>query len=158
MRKDLPIPIESLIAFIHPVIMILAIVGTFYAAYFGVQIKRSRNVEKEKKKEMVKAKYNQKHFQIASILLLVWVLGSISGMAATYYLYKKLFVSPHLIGGLGIVATAAIAGSLAPWLQRGKEWAKTAHTILAVLLVGLSISQLVTGFDIVLIMLDEIGG
>ena len=156
MRNDISILIKYLITFLHPVIMTLVIAGTFYAAYFGVQIKRIRNAEGEKRKEMVKAKYNQKHFQIASILLSLWVLGSILGMAATYYLYNKLFVSPHLIGGLGIIAIAAVAGSLAPWLQRRKDWARIVHTILAFLLLGFSISQVVTGFDIVLIMLDEI--
>ncbi len=158
MRNDLPILTKYLVAAIHPFIMILAIVGTFYAAYFGMQVRRTRNADKEKRKEMMKAKYNQKHFQIASTLLSLWVLGSILGMAATYYLYNQLFVSPHLIGGLGIIAIAAIAGSLAPWLQRSKNWARTTHMILAVLLIGFSISQLVTGFDIVLTMLNEISG
>ena len=66
MRNDISILIKYLITFLHPVIMTLVIAGTFYAAYFGVQIKRIRNAEGEKRKEMVKAKYNQKHFQIAS--------------------------------------------------------------------------------------------
>ena len=158
MRNDLPNLTKYLVAAIHPVIMILVIVGTFYAAYYGIQIRRSRNAEKEKRKEMLKAKYNQKHFQIASTLLAAWVVGSIVGMAATYYLYKQLFVSPHLIGGFGIITIAAVAGSLAPWLQRGKKWARTTHIILAVLLIGFSISQIVTGFDIVLTMLNEING
>lgn len=155
-RNDLPISIEYFVAAIHPVLMILAIVGTFSAAYFGIQIRRGRDLEKEKRKEMMKAKYNQKHFQIASILLAAWVVGSILGMAATYYLYNQLFVSPHLIGGLGVIAIASVAGSLTPWLQRGRRWARTTHIILAVLLVSLSVSQVVTGFDIVLIMLNEI--
>ncbi len=87
MRNDLPILTKYLVAAVHPVIMILVIVGTFYAAYFGIQIRRSRNAEKETKKEMMKAKYNQKHFQIASTLLHLWISGSILGMAATYYLF-----------------------------------------------------------------------
>ena len=131
MRNDLSIWLESLIAFLHPVIMSVVILGTFYAAYCGIQTRRTRSVEKEKKKEMVQAKYGKKHFQIASILLTVWVWGSLLGMAATYYLYSKLFLSPHLIGGLGIIAIAAIAGALVPWLQRGKKWARTLHITLA---------------------------
>ena len=156
MRNDLSISIEYIVAAIHPVLMIWVIVGTFYTAYFGIQIRRSRSVEKEKKKKMTKAKYNLKHFQIASLLLATWVVGSMIGMAATYYLYNQLFVSPHLIGGLGIIAIAAVAGSLTPWLQKGKQWARTTHIILVVLLVSLSVSQVVTGFDIVSIMLNEI--
>ena len=156
MRNDLPILTKYLVTVLHPVIMILVIVGTFYAAYFGMQVRRTRNAEADKRNEMVKARYNQKHFQVASALLSAWVLGSILGMAATYYLYNQLFVSPHLIGGFGIIAFAAVAGSLSPWLQRGKKWARTMHIILAVLLVGFSISQVVTGFDIVRIVLDEI--
>ena len=104
---------------------------------------------------MVQAKYGKKHFQIASILLTVWVWGSLLGMAATYSLYSKLFLSPHLIGGLGIIAIAAIAGALVPWLQIGKKWARIIHITLAFLLVCFSISQAVTGFEIVLILLDE---
>lgn len=156
MRNDISILMKYLIIFLHPVIMTLVTVATFYAAYFGVQVKRIRHAEEEKRKEMVKAKYNQKHFQVASILLFVWVWGSLLGMGATYYLYHKLFVSPHLIGGLAMMAIAAVAGSLAPWLQRKKEWARIVHIILAFFLVGFSISQVVTGFDIVLIVLDEI--
>ena len=45
------------------------------------------------------------------------LLEIISGMAATYYLYDQLFISPHLLGGLGIVAIAAVAAALVPWLQ-----------------------------------------
>lgn len=156
MRDDLPLVIKSLVAVLHPVIMILVIIGTFSAAYFGIQVRRTRNADGEKRKEMVKAKYNQKHFQVASILLSGWIIGSILGMAATYYLYDKLFVSPHLIGGLATVAIAVIAAALVPWLQRAEKWARTIHIILAFLLVGFSISQVVTGFEIVLIMLDEV--
>ena len=156
MRNDLPLVIKSLVAVLHPVMMILVIIGTLYAAYFGIQVRRTRNADGEKRKDMVKAKYNQKHFQIASTLLFGWIIGSILGMAVTYYLYNKLFISPHLIGGLGTVAIAAVAASLVPWLQRAKKWARMIHIVLAFLLVGFSISQVVTGFDIVLIMLDEI--
>ena len=153
---NVPLVIKSLVAVLHPVMMILVIIGTFYAAYFGMQVRRTRNANGEKKKNLVKAKYNQKHFIVASTLLSGWIIGSILGMAATYYLYDKLFVSPHLIGGLAIVAIAAVAAALVPWLQRGKKWARTIHIVLAFLLVGFSISQVVTGFEIVLIMLDEI--
>ena len=153
---NVPLVIKSLVAVLHPVMMILVIIGTFYAAYFGMQVRRTRNANGEKKKNLVKAKYNQKHFIVASTLLSGWIIGSILGMAATYYLYDKLFVSPHLISGLAIVAIAAVAAALVPWLQRGKTWARTIHIVLAFLLVGFSISQVVTGFEIVLIMLDEI--
>ena len=54
------------------------------------------------------------------------------------------------------MAISAVAAALVPWLQRGKKWARTIHIVLAFLLVGFSISQVVTGFEIVLIMLDEI--
>ena len=121
-RNDLPILSKYLVATIHPVLIILVTLGTFYAAYFGIQIRCSRSVEKEKRKKMMKAKHNLKHFQIASVLLAAWVVGSVLGMAATYYLYNQLFFSPHLIGGLGIIAVAAVAGALTPWLQRGKNW------------------------------------
>ena len=156
MRTDLPILMEFFVAFAHPLIMIIALAGMIYAAYLGMQVRRTRNAQGEDRKEMVKARYNQKHFQLASILLSVWLLGSFLGMAATDYLYGKLFVSPHLIGGLGAICLAALAGSLVPFLQRGKTWARTTHIVLAVGLVILSLSQAVTGINIVRIMLSEI--
>ena len=156
MMRDLPILVKTVVAFAHPLIMIVAFAGTFYAAYLGMQIRRTRYAEREEKKEMVKARYNQKHFQLASVLLSVWVIGSLLGMAATDYLYEKLFLSPHLIGGLAAICLAALAGALAPFLQRGKVWARKTHIGLAVLLVILSVSQAITGVNIVRIMLSEI--
>lgn len=150
--------LKSLIAFSHPLLMLGTLVGAFYALYLGVQVRRARTVDKEERKELLKGKYNQRHFKLGSILLALWVVGGIGGMAATYTLYKKLFVSPHLILGLLSVAVVAIAASLAPLLQQGKQWARWVHIAFTTTLIGLVLGQTFTGVQIVQKLLSEIAG
>lgn len=116
---------------------------------------RTRHADVTLRKEMMRAKYNQRHFHIGSMLLMLWVVGSVIGMAATFVLYNQLFFSPHLIGGLSLMCSGAAAPALAPALQQGKKWARRAHISLAILILGLSISQTVPGFVIAKEMLGE---
>ena len=152
------IVLKSLIAFSHPVLMLGTLVGGFYALYLGWQVRRSRSADKEERKELIKGKYNQRHFQLGSILLVLWVVGGIGGMAATYTLYKKLFVSPHLLLGLSSIGVVAIAASLAPLVQQGKEWARLTHIAFTTTLLGLVLAQTFTGLQIVQKMLNEMLG
>jgi hypothetical protein len=156
MNSETPVLIKSLVTFFHPVLMIVTLVLTFYGLYLGIQVRRTHSAEAVVRKEMIKAKYNQRHFQIGAILLVFWVVGSVIGMAATYALYSKLFFSPHLIGGLSSICLAAIAAAFVPSMLQGKNWARIAHITLAILVLYLSISQTVTGFEIVREMLGEI--
>lgn len=140
---------KSLITFFHPVLMLITFVGTFYALYLGIQTRRTRNAPSEIRKQMVKEKYSLKHFYSGSGLLTFWVIGSLIGMAATYILYEQLFFSPHLVGGLCIVGLASIAAALVPLMKDGKQWARIAHIVLVVVIVIISISQTVTGLEII---------
>lgn len=152
------VALKSLIAFSHPVLMLGILAGAFYALYLGVQVRRSRTADKEVRKELIQGKYNQRHYQLASILLVLWVIGGIGGMGATYTLFHKLFVSPHLIGGLASVAIVAIAAGLAPLLQKGKEWARISHITVTTTLIGLLLAQTFTGLQIVQKLLKDLFG
>ncbi|MCC3410704.1 MAG: DUF4079 domain-containing protein [Microcoleus sp. PH2017_29_MFU_D_A] len=159
MRNDIPLLLKSFIAFLHPVIMTAVVTATFYAAYFGVQTRRTRTARSEEKKELVKKKFNLKHAQVASILLSMWVVGGVGGMAVTYYLYGQLFFSPHLIVGLSVICFAALAGSLSTFIYQGKSWARVPHIAFGVLIAILSIAQVVTGVSILIQdMLPEMFG
>lgn len=150
--------LKSLIAFAHPLLMLVALAGGFYALYLGLQVRRTRTADKEERKELIKGKYNQKHFQTGSILLAIWVIGGIGGMAATYTLYHKLFVSPHLIVGLLSVGVVAIAAGFAPLMQQGQEWARVAHIAIATTMIGLVLAQTYTGLQIVQKLFNELLG
>lgn len=147
-RSDIPFLLKSFVAFLHPAIMTAVVVATFYAAYLGIQTRHARTAQGEERKELVKQKFNLKHAQVASILLSIWVIGAVGGMAATDYLYGQLFLSSHLIVGLSIICLAALAGSLSTFILKGKEGARVPHLTLGILIAVLSIVQVVSGVDI----------
>lgn len=155
MSSQLPILIRAFVAFFHPMLMLIALALTGYGLYLGMKVMRTRHASATLRKEMIRGRYNQRHFHIGSMLLMLWVVGSVIGMAVTFVLYNQLFFSPHLIGGLSVMCLGAAAAALAPALQQGKKWARMAHISLAILILGLSISQTVTGFAIAKEMLGE---
>jgi len=149
MNSNAPLLLKSFIAFAHPILMLATVFGGLYALYLGTLVRRTRTVDAEARKQLIKGKFNQKHFQLGSILLAVWILGGLGGMAATYVLYQKLFVSPHLIVGLVSVALVALAAMFVPLMQQGKEWVRIAHITCTSLLVGAVLYQSFTGLKIV---------
>ena len=86
---------------------------------------------------------------MGSLLLGLMVVGAIGGMAVTYINNGKLFVGPHLIAGLGMMAIIALSASLSPLMQKGQDWARYTHIALNVVLLGLFGWQALTGVEIV---------
>jgi len=120
-----------------------------YALYLGMKIRKTRSAQGDEKKELIKGKYNVRHYQLGSILLALMVLGSIGGMAITYLNNGKLFVGPHLLVGLGMTGLIALSAALSPFMQKGQDWARYTHIVLNVGLLGLFGWQAVSGMDIV---------
>uniref|UniRef100_A0ACD5GY13 DUF4079 domain-containing protein n=1 Tax=Desertifilum tharense IPPAS B-1220 TaxID=1781255 RepID=A0ACD5GY13_9CYAN len=156
MNSELSLPLKSLIAFAHPLFMLVALLATGYALYLGVLVRKTRNADAETRKKNIKAKYNQRHFLIGSLLLAVWVIGTVAGMASTYTLYHKLFVSSHLIFGLSTICLAAVAVALVPFMQQGKEWYRIIHILCTSAVVFCFVTQTITGFQIVQKMVGEL--
>jgi hypothetical protein len=69
-------------------------------------------------------------------------------MAVTYLNNGKLFVSPHLLVGLGMTGLIALAASLSPLMQRGNLIARKAHVGLNMLVMTLFLWQAVSGLQI----------
>lgn len=147
--NSIPPDIKFAMQFFHPVLMWTLLAISFYALYLGIQIRRTRKAEGEKKKELIQGKFNLKHFQIGSIVLLLMVGGSIGGMAVTYINNGKLFVGPHLLAGLGMTGLIAGSASLSPLMQKGSNWARYTHIGLNVIIMGLFSWQALTGVQIV---------
>jgi hypothetical protein len=149
MSLELSASVKYWLNFFHPVLMWALLVVSIYAAYLGLQLQRTRNAQGEEKKELIKGKYNVRHYQIGSILLALMVVGAIGGMGVTYINNGKLFVGPHLLAGLGMTGMIAFSAALSPYMQKGANWARATHILVNFTLLGLFAWQAVTGVQIV---------
>ncbi|XGV96898.1 MAG: DUF4079 domain-containing protein [Leptolyngbya sp. BL-A-14] len=135
--------------FFHPALMWVLFALTVYALYLGIKVRRVRYAEGEERKELIKGKFNVKHYQIGSLVLALMVVGSIGGMAVTYVNNGKLFVGAHLLAGLGMTGMIAVSAALSPFMQKGADWARYTHIVLNVAILGLFGWQALTGVEIV---------
>jgi Protein of unknown function (DUF4079) len=149
MSPDVLNTIKVYSQFLHPTLMWGLLALTLYAFYTGMKSRKVRFVEGDEKKELIKGKFNVKHYQVGSLVLALMVLGAIGAMAATYINSGKLFVNPHLLIGLGMTAMIAVSASLSPLMQKGQDWARYTHISMNVVIMGLFAWQAVTGVGIV---------
>ena len=156
MALEIPQGIKTWSQFGHPILMWILLGLAIYALYSGWQIRRTRTVDKNVKKELIKKQFNIKHHQIGSILLALMVLGNIGGMAVTYLNNSKLFFGSHLLAGLGMTGIIATSAALVPYMQKGNDLARYTHISLNVTLLGLFGWQAVTGMQIVQKILDNL--
>ncbi|NMG59167.1 DUF4079 domain-containing protein [Geitlerinema sp. P-1104] len=151
----IPESIKPWLNFIHPLLMWGMLAIAIYALYTGLKVRKLRSASGEEKKELVQGDFRSKHFKIGSLLLVGVVLGAIGGMSVTYINNGKLFVGPHLLVGLSMMGLVALSASLAPLMQRGKDWARYSHISLNIAVVGLFAWQAVTGMNIVQRILEN---
>lgn len=149
MNFTIPESVKVWSQFIHPALMWLLLAISIYALYLGIQVQRTRYVDGDLKKELIKGRFNVRHYQIGSLLLGLMVIGTLIGMGATYINNGKLFFGPHLLAGLGMTGLVAISAALSPLMQKGKDWARFTHIALNVVLLSLFGWQAVTGVQIV---------
>ncbi len=149
MNFEIPESVKVWSQFIHPVLMWVLLVIAIYSLYLGIQVQRTRYSDGDVKKELIKGRYNVRHYQIGSVLLGLMVIGSVAAMAVTYINNGKLFLGPHLLAGLGMTTLIALSASLSPFMQKGQNWARFTHIALNVVLLGLFGWQAVTGMQIV---------
>lgn len=147
--------IKPWLNFIHPALMWVLLGMSVYALYLGMQVRKTRSAEGDLKKELIKGKYNVRHYQIGSVLLALMVIGTLIGMGSTYINNQKLFFGPHLLAGLGMTGMIAVSASLSPYMQKGQDWARYTHIVLNVVLLGLFAWQALTGVQIVLRLISK---
>lgn len=158
MTIELPESVKYWSQFLHPILMWVVFGASIYALYLGLQIQRTRNADKEVRKELVGKQFNLRHFQLGSALLAFMVMGMIGAMAVTYINNGKLFVGPHLLVGLGMTGLIALSAALSPLMyNKGGEnmWARYTHIALNVVLLGLFGWQAVSGMQIVQKILSQ---
>jgi len=155
MDSLIPESVKPWLQFFHPAIMFVLLGVCFYALYLGLKSRRIRTAEGEEKKQLIQGQFKDRHHKIGSLLLALMVLATIGGMAVTYINNEKLFVQPHLLAGLSMTGLIAVSASLTPLMQKGKEWARSTHIGLNVLLLGLFIWQAFTGVEILIRIVDK---
>lgn len=149
MNIEIPEAVKTWSQFGHPILMWVLLGLTVYAMYSGWQIRRIRSVDATTKKELIKQKFNDKHYQIGSICLALMILGTVGAMAVTYINNGKLFVGSHLLAGLSMTTMMGVSASLVPWMRKGNNIARYSHISLNITLLGLFGWQAVTGMQIV---------
>ena len=155
MNLDIPAQIKPWLNFIHPIWMWILLGTAIYALYLGIKVKRTRTAEGDQKKELIKGRYNVRHYQIGSVLLALMVIGTLIGMGATYINNQKLFFGPHLLVGLSMTAIIAVSASLSPFMQKGQNWARYTHIVLNSALLALFSWQAVSGVQIIQNILNK---
>jgi hypothetical protein len=135
--------------FVHPLLMWVLFGLSGYAMVLGIKAKKTRTADAETRKLLIKGQFAKRHFQIGGALLALMVLGTFGGMAVTYLNNGKLFVSPHLLVGIGMTCLVALAVSLIPMIQQGNLLARKAHVGLNMLMMTLFLWQAVSGMQIV---------
>jgi hypothetical protein len=149
MTLEIPASVKVWSQFFHPALMWVLLALALYAGYLGFQVLRTRTAQGDVKKELVKGRYNVRHYQIGSILLALMVTGAIGGMAITYLNNGKLFFGPHLLVGLGMTGLISISAALSPYMQKGQDWARYTHIVLNMGLLILFLWQAISGVEIV---------
>jgi hypothetical protein len=99
--------------------------------------------------ELIKGRYNIKHYQVGSVLLAVLTLNAFFAMAVTYVNHGKIFFGSHLIVGLTVVSLIVTSASLSPFMQRGNVWARNLHFTINIGVLGLFGWQAITGVQVV---------
>jgi nitrate reductase gamma subunit len=149
MARPMPDALAFSLNFLHPLLMWVLLGLSGYALVLGVKAKKTRTTaDAEERKELIKGRFGQRHFQIGSLVLAVIVLGSFGGMAVTYLNNGKLFVGPHLLVGIAMVSLIAVAASLSPLMQKGNLIARKAHVGLNMTVMTLFLWQALTGMQI----------
>lgn len=149
MLAALPGSLAFGLSFVHPLLMWVLLGLSAYAMVLGIRAKKTRTASAEDRKELIKGQFAKRHYLFGSLVLAVLVAGCLGGMAVTYLNNGKLFVSPHLLVGLGMAALIAMAASLSPLMQAGNLIARKVHVGLNMTLMTLFLWQAVTGMQIV---------
>ncbi len=156
MSFEIPESIKIGSQFLHPLLMMFLFGLSFYALYLGIKIKRTRQADKETRKELIKGNFKERHYQVGSIFLALVVLGTVGAMTVTYINNGKLFVGPHLIAGLGMMSMVAISTSAVPYMQKGNKFARLVHVGLNMNMLLIFAWQAVTGIQILLKIISKL--
>jgi len=139
--------------FVHPLLMWVVLGLTLYSMVLGIKAKKTREGSPEQRKRLIRRQFGKRHFQIASLVQALMVIGTLGGIAVTYLNNGKLFIGPHLLVGLAMTSLLVVAAALSPAMQAGNLIARKIHIGLNMSVVILFLWEALTGMQIVQILL-----
>ena len=142
------------LSFFHPITMWILLAVGIYAMYLGVQVRRTRLADGDRKKELIKGRFAIRHHQVGSILLALMVMGAIGGIVVTYINSGKIVIGSHLFAGLGMVGAISVSVALVPFMQK-HDWVRNIHISLNLIVMALFGWQALTGIQIVQKILSQ---
>lgn len=96
-----------------------------------------------------KGNFKDVHYTLGTVLLGIGIPFAIEGPVNTYMRASKLFPGPHLYAGAAVVSLWALSAALVPYMQKGKDWARSTHIGLNAVTFGLfAYYQIPTGLEI----------
>ena len=135
------------LTFVHPFLMFGLLGLYFYIAYLGM---KSRKIPQANIEGQNRNRFAISHHQIGSIWLALMVFGTILGIVATYINNGKLFFSPHMWVGLGIILLISTSAALIPFMQqRDTQWARKAHAMINMFVLLLFLFEALSGVAII---------
>lgn len=107
------------------------------------------------RKELSGMGLKDKHHSQGALLAFIGTSFAIEGPLNTYARAGKLFPGPHLYAGAGLVVLWAAAAACVPAMQKGNDTARSAHIAANVAGIGLFGWQVVSGWPILMKVLEK---
>lgn len=161
---------------LHPVYFLMLFLVSVSAAYHGLRWRRARELTAEisriksnefspqifemraERDRILQSDPKNKHISLGSIILGSGTAMALEGGLSTYFRAGELFPDYHLFGGLGLVCIWASSYALAPFMARGKDWARNLHVTLNAIGILLFASQILSGWEIMVNVYNEVPG
>jgi hypothetical protein len=107
------------------------------------------------RKALVAANPKDQHFSQGATLAFLGTAFAIEGPLNTYARAGKLFPGPHLYAGAGLVVLWGLAVACVPAMQKGNDTARAVHIGANAAGIGLFGWQVVSGYPILLKVLEK---
>jgi len=120
----------------------------------GLQVEQQISGLQVERKDLASQGLKDKHFNQGTLLALFGTAFAIEGPLNTFARAGKLFPGPHLYAGAGLVVLWSAAAACVPAMQKGNDTARSLHIAFNAVGTGLFFWQVVSGFPILLKVLE----
>lgn len=162
---------------LHPLYFLGLYATSIAAAFQGIKWRKARGIIKQikdlretsdatlqvmelqkERDRLLSDNPKDKHVSLGSLILGSGIAMALEGALSTFWRVGELFPDVHLFSGLALVIIWASSYSLAPLMVKGNETARNAHFALNVLGLLIFTSQILSGWDIMINVWNEVPG
>lgn len=146
-----PHEVSTLMGFIHPVFQACATLFGIYVLWLGWARFQALHLNK-------RVPFQWKlHVRLGTVVLAVWALGALAGLGMAHIVFGYSFVSgTHAAVGmltLPFIAFSLYSGHRLDTVKMRRTWLPLAHGINNVILIGLCLWQVRTGYTLMQLLL-----